>query len=65
MIYTKVRDVKDPTGNRDEDNGLDFYVPNDWNNGKPYILRMNEQVNIPSGIKVKVEKNKTFRIENK
>lgn len=65
MIYTKVRDVKDPSGDRLEDNGVDLYVPADFNSGKPYILRMGEQINIPSGIKVKVEKNKTFRIENK
>lgn len=51
MQYTKVRDVKNPKGNRTEDVGIDFFIPNDWNEGKPYILRLGEQVNIPSGIK--------------
>lgn len=51
MQYTKICDVKDPKGNRSEDVGIDFFVPNDWNDGKPYFLRIGEQVNIPSGIK--------------
>jgi len=51
MKYTKTRDVKDLKGNRDEDVCFDFFVPNDWNEGKPYVLRIGEQVNIPSGIK--------------
>lgn len=51
MKYTKVRDVKDIAGNREEDVCFDFFVPNDWNNGKAYVLRIGEQINIPSGIK--------------
>lgn len=51
MQYTKICDVKDPKGNRLEDVAIDFFIPNDWNEGKPYILRIGEQVNIPSGIK--------------
>jgi len=51
MQYTKIGNVKDPKANRDEDVAIDFFIPNDWNDGKPYILRIGEQVNIPSGIK--------------
>ena len=65
MLYTKIRNVKDPTGNRQEDIGLDFFVPNDWNEGKPYILRMNEQVNIPSGIKTKLKNTQYLQTMNK
>lgn len=65
MLYTKTRDVKDPAGNRKEDAGLDFFVPNDWNDGKAYILRMNEQVNIPSGIKTKFKNNQYLQMMNK
>lgn len=65
MIYTKVRDVKDPTGNRKEDAGFDCFIPNDWNDGKPYILRMNEQVNIPSGIKTKCKNTQYIQMMNK
>lgn len=57
MKYTKVKQVKDIAGNRDEDVCFDFFVPNDWNNGKPYILRIGEQVNIPSGIKTLFNKD--------
>lgn len=52
LNYTKIKDVKDPTGNREEDAGYDFYIPADWNNSKPMKLYIGEQVNIPSGIKV-------------
>lgn len=65
MFYTKTRDVKDPSGNRKEDVALDFFVPNDWNNGKEYILRLGEQVNIPSGIKTKFKNDKALIMINK
>ncbi len=65
MIYTKIRDVKDPTGNRLEDAGIDFFIPNDWNDGKAYILRKGEQVNIPSGIKTKLKSNQYLQMMNK
>lgn len=65
MQYTKTRDVKDITGNRDEDAGFDFFVPNDWNEGKPYYLRLGEQVNIPSGIKIKLKNTQMMKMDNK
>ena len=65
MQYTKTRDVKDITGNRDEDAGFDFFVPNDWNNGKPYYLRLGEQVNIPSGIRSYISSNVALEAQNK
>ena len=65
MIYTKIRDVKDPAGNRKEDAGIDFFVPNDWNEGQPYILRIGEQVNIPSGIKTKLKNTQYLQTMNK
>lgn len=57
MKYTKVRAVKDIKGNREEDVCFDFFVPDDWNNGKAYILRVGEQVNIPSGVKTLFKKD--------
>ncbi|MGN1393820.1 MAG: hypothetical protein ACI4V7_07290 [Succinivibrionaceae bacterium] len=65
MIYTKVRDVKDPCGDRKNDAGIDFFIPNDWNDGKPYILRIGEQVLIPSGIKTKFKRNLALIMTNK
>ena len=65
MKYTKIRDVKAPTGNRKEDAGLDLFIPADFNNGKPMKLFMGQQVNIPSGIKVKVPQDMMLKIDNK
>ena len=65
MLYTKIRNVKDPTGNRKEDAGLDFFIPNDWNDGKSYILRLGEQVNIPSGVKTKLKNDQYLQMMNK
>lgn len=67
MIYTKTSEtVHDLTGDRESDAGIDVYVDSMWNNGKPYIIRMGEQVNIPSGIKVKLSnKDQMLLFENK
>jgi len=65
MKYTKIRDVKDPAGDRLADCGIDFYIPNDWNNGKPMRLYIGQQVNIPSGIKVKVPQGHSLTYDNK
>lgn len=65
MKFTKIRDVKTPTGNRGQDAGLDFYIPNDWNEGQPYYLSIGEQVNIPSGIKVNIPEGYMLKIDNK
>lgn len=65
MLYTKTRDVKDPAGNRQEDAGLDFFVPNDWNNGQACVLRIGEQVNIPSGVKIKLKNTQYLQMMNK
>ncbi len=65
MKYTIIRDVKKPTGNRKEDVCFDFYVPNDWNNGKPKRIYLGQQVNIPTGIKVKVPQGMSLTFENK
>lgn len=65
MFYTKIRDVKDLSGNRKEDSGIDCFVPADWNDGKPYILRLGEQVNIPTGIKTKFKNTQSLIAFNK
>ena len=65
MKYTKIRDVKDLCGNRSEDAGLDFYVPADFNDGKPMYLRVGEQVNIPSGIKIKLKNTQYMQMMSK
>lgn len=65
MKYTKIRDVKDPVGNRKEDCGIDLYLPTDWNGGKPKRIYVGQQVKIPSGIKVKVPMGMSLTFENK
>lgn len=65
MKYTKTGDVKNPTGNRKEDSGIDLFVPNDWNNGEPYKLYFGEQVNIPTAIKFDIPEGYHVQIENK
>lgn len=67
MIYTRLtKTVHALTGNRQEDGGIDFYVDENWNNGEPYIIRIGEQINIPSSIKVKLSnKNQVLLFENK
>ena len=49
-----VRDVRCPTRAHDTDAGIDFYVPNDWNEGHPKSISPGEKVCIPSGVKVDV-----------
>ena len=65
MKYTKIRDVKEPEGDKKENVGQDIFIPNDWNNGKPKRLYIGQQVKIPSGIKVKVPMGWTLNFDNK
>jgi dUTP pyrophosphatase len=54
MKYIKIRDVKSPSRGTSQSAGIDFYIPNDWNNGEPYQLEPGRRLLIPSGIKLKV-----------
>lgn len=54
MRFLKVRDVKTPVRGTDFSAGIDFFVPNDFNNGKPFELKPQHDLLIPSGIKVNV-----------
>lgn len=65
MKYAKTANVKDPTGRRGEDAGIDLFVPDDWNDGKPFKLYVGEQVNIPSAIKFDIPEGYELQIENK
>jgi dUTP pyrophosphatase len=55
LKFSKVRDVKSPARSH-ESAGIDFYIPNDWNEGKPLFLHQHQDALIPSGIKVNVPK---------
>jgi len=54
MKISKIRDVKTPIRANSTDAGIDFFIPNDWNNGEPLWLSPGQQALIPSGVKVNV-----------
>ena len=52
MKFSKIRDVKSPSRGTPQSAGVDFYIPNDFNEGKPYVIPPGGRTLIPSGIKV-------------
>ena len=54
MKVSKVRKVRTPQRANKNDAGIDFFVPDDFNNGKIHYLRPGESILIPSGIHVNV-----------
>jgi dUTP pyrophosphatase len=54
MKYTKIRKVKSPTRGTSQSAGIDFYIPDEWNDGQSYSIPPGGRVLIPSGIKVNV-----------
>ena len=66
MKYAKINNqVKNPKGNRTADSGIDFFVPDEWNNGKEQILRVGEQVNIPLDVKTRFKPTQSLIFMNK
>lgn len=51
--FTKTRNVKSPNRGTSLSAGIDFYIPDDWNNGLEYKMSPGKNILIPSGIKVK------------
>ncbi len=54
MKYSKIRKVKSPTRGTERSAGIDFFVPDEWNEGNPYSIYPGKSVLIPSGIKSKI-----------
>lgn len=54
MIYTKIRDVKDPSRGTEQSAGLDFFIPNDL---EEITIPAGCSINIPSGIKLMIPPN--------
>ena len=54
MKFLKVRNVKSPIRGTSRSAGIDFFVPDEWNDGQPYSIPPGGRVLIPSGIKVNV-----------
>lgn len=55
--FLKTGDVKSPERGTVKSAGIDFFVPNDFNNGQPLLLAPGEDVLIPSGIIVGLPEN--------
>ena len=49
--FIKVRDVKTPVRGTSVAAGTDFFIPNDFNNGEPFMLRPQHDILIKSGIR--------------
>ena len=47
-----VRDVTPPTRGTSHSAGIDFFIPNDWNGGKPFHMAPGTRVLIPAGVHV-------------
>ena len=54
LYFTKVRDVNDPVRAHWNDAGIDFFVPNDF---EQYRLKPGKEIKIPSGIKMNLPTN--------
>jgi len=54
MKYTKIRKVKSLARGTSQSAGIDFFIPDEWNDGQPYHIPPGGRVLIPSGIKVNV-----------
>jgi dUTP pyrophosphatase len=65
MKFIKIRDVKSPSRGTPKSAGIDFYIPNDWNNGQPYYLDPGSRTLIPAGIKVEVPTGHALIAHNK
>tara|TARA_A100001391_G_scaffold192436_1_gene166700 strand:- start:824 stop:1267 length:444 start_codon:yes stop_codon:yes gene_type:complete len=65
MRLSRIRDVKLPTRANDNDAGIDFFIPNDWNDGAPKWLSPGNDALIPSGIKVDVPEGYALMAFNK
>ena len=50
--FVKVRDVKTPERGTSVAAGTDFFVPYDFNDGQPYLLKPQEDLLIKSGISI-------------
>jgi dUTP pyrophosphatase len=62
MKFIKIRDVKSPSRGTDKSAGIDFYVPNDQ---ETIVLKSNESVLFPTGIKMNIPQDHVLIAFNK
>lgn len=63
--FSKIRTVNSPERAHDTDAGVDFYIPDNWNDGNPMNLSLGDSVLIPMGIKLNLGKSNMMKFENK
>jgi len=54
LKFSKLRDVKPPTRGTEKSAGIDFFIPEDYNDGQEMKINPQSSVLIPSGIKVNI-----------
>ena len=62
MKFIKIRDVKSPSRGTEQSAGIDFFVPNDQ---ETIILKSNESVLFPTGIKMNIPQDHVLIAFNK
>ena len=65
FTFAKIRNVKSPVRGTELSAGIDFFIPEDWNDHKPHVIGPGGDVLIPSGIKAKVPKGYALIAFNK
>lgn len=62
MKFLKIRDVKSPNRGTSKSAGIDFFIPNDF---EEVVLEPGQSTLIPSGLKVNIPENLAFIAFNK
>jgi len=62
MKFLKIREVKTPSRGTSQSAGIDFYIPNDF---QEYSLEPLKSILIPSGLKANIPENHVFIAYNK
>ena len=62
MKFIKIRDVKSPSRGTEQSAGIDFFVPNDQ---ETIVLKSNESVLFPTGIKMNIPQDHVLIAFNK
>lgn len=65
LRYKLTKDVKQPVRGTDKSAGIDFFVPNDFNGGKPKVVSPGKAINIASGVRVDIPKGYALIAFNK
>ena len=65
ITFEKIRDVKTPEVATWGSAGIDFFIPNDFNNGLKLTLGPGDDIKIPSGLKLRIPDHRVLILFNK